>query len=89
MYQLTLTADERRAIDWIGNRYGTGDELYSALCKADWAPDDRDWDDQREITFTIPENVAWTIGEIIDREGCPCFSPDLTEKLTRFASAIV
>src|SRR5262245_37234458 len=31
MYTLSLTADERKAIDWIGNRYAHGYELRRVL----------------------------------------------------------
>jgi hypothetical protein len=69
MYSLTLTADERAAIDWVGYRYSNGDELYNLLWGASkQSPDDADWDDPRDITFSIPESVAWAIAENADNE---------------------
>lgn len=91
-YKLTLTLGERRAIDWVGYRYSHGDKLYSLL----WAdstqtPDDADWDDARDITFSIPEHVAWEIREI--GEECDylwdCFADELSCKLTDFCLSIV
>lgn len=90
MYYLTLTADERKAIDWIGNRYRHGDEFFRLL----WAngkpfPNDADWDDPRSITFTIPENIAWQISEIGEEDNWTCFAPALSAKLNEFCMQIV
>jgi hypothetical protein len=92
MYQLILTAGERKAIDWIGNRYGHGTDLYKLLwSKCNSAPADADWDSKDDITFAIPENVAWQIGEL--GEECEyrwdCFAPELAKKLTDLCMAIV
>jgi hypothetical protein len=88
-YRLTLTAAERSAIDWVGNRYRHGDELYRLLwAESRQSPDDADWDDPRDIEFAIPESVAWTIGEIID-DGLDCFAGDLCHKLYEFRGRIV
>ena len=62
-YVLTLTLSERQAIDWVGYRYSCGDGLYSLL----WGvnshgvesdPPHANWDDDRSITFFVPERVA-------------------------------
>ncbi len=89
MYTLTLTHDERRAIDWIGDRYRHGVELCDLLaeCPATGDGDDM-WNGNDDITYTVPEHVAWQIGDIV-REGLDCFSPALVAKLTAFADAIV
>ena len=55
MYTLTLTADERRAFDWVGDRYNSckfADLLIGCI------PENREWDDDGDITFQIPEHVA-------------------------------
>lgn len=98
-YKLTLTHDERRAIDWVGNRYSHGTELYCALwlgskCQEHEAqPSDGDlnigWDDERELTFIIPEHVAWTIQKIVETDGLACFSPELCHKLHSFCGKVV
>lgn len=89
MYHLTLTYAERRAIDWIGDRYRHGTELYRLLwVESTVTPDDEDWDSPNDITFAIPEHVAWTISEIIS-EGLDCFAPDLVCKLHRLQDRIV
>lgn len=88
-YQLTLTRDERKAIDWIGNRYGHGDDLFHALVVCDNTGGN--WDDPIDITYTIPESVAWTIQDI--GEECDyqwdCFAPELASKLDQFCQKIV
>jgi len=96
MYTLTLTSDDRKAIDWIGNRYRHGDNLRSLL----WSECDQhaiensngnpyhDWDSPQMIQFDIPENVAWQLVEIIG-EGLDCFSDDLCSRLWEFAAQVV
>jgi hypothetical protein len=64
MYSLTLTADERRAFDWVGDRYNSGKVAELLM---DCFPDDREWDDDGAITFQIPEHVAWEIKELAPR----------------------
>lgn len=89
MYELTLTAGERKAIDWIGHRGRHGTELYRLLwVESTQTPDDADWDDPRDITFSIPEHVAWTVSEII-WEGLTNFGPELVRKLQRLQDRIV
>ncbi len=91
MYTLTLTLAERKAIDWVGHRYANGDSLYQALwAESTASPDDADWDDERPITFAIPEHVAWRIAEIHDEEhGWPCFADELCDKLDTLLASIV
>lgn len=91
MYTLTLTRDERKAIDWVGSRYDHGDKLYSVLSAAQWAPDDADWDSMGDITFTMPENVAWRVADIINADdgSLACFADELKAKLWDFAAKIV
>ncbi len=97
MYKLTLTASERRAIDWVGNRYSNGYDLYRLLwIKSEQFPNDADWDLEGEITFSIPENVAWEIARNAKNEdghkgeyNFPCFSAELTRKMRNFCERFV
>ena len=94
MYKLTLTAGERKAIDWIGNRYAHGDDLYDLLivctqtCDAVDNGDDT-WTGPHDITFEIPEVTAWIIKDMVDQNpSLDCFSSTLVDKFHRFSSAI-
>ena len=87
MYRLTLTAGERKAIDWIGNRYSHGHDLYKLLwTHCEPADNTYDWDSDKAITFEVSEDVAWQIAAIA--EECEyrwdCFAPEFAEKLTLF-----
>jgi len=94
MYTLILTSEDRKAIDWIGNRYRHGNELFSVL----WSECDQhatgscsdclNWDSPQPIRFDIPENVAWHIVEII-YEGLDCFSDDLRSRLWEFTDKVI
>jgi hypothetical protein len=88
MYTLTLTADERRAFDWVGDRYNSG-KVASLL--RDCIPEDRQWSDDGDITFTIPEHIVWEINELAEEEeySWACFAPELKGKLNDFCMAIV
>lgn len=88
MYTLTLTLAERKAIDWIGHRYRHGTELYRLLWAQSEQEGEDDWDADADITFHVPESVAWTVAEIID-EGLDCFASDLVVKLWEFRDRIV
>lgn len=88
MYTLTLTANERNAIDWVGGRYPHGDDLRKILWKSN---SDEQWDSSGDVTYQIPEHLAWEIGEM-GRE-CnyiwDCFSIPLAKKLDDFCMEIV
>jgi len=86
VYTLKLTAADRRAIDWIGNRYRHGDELFSLLW-LDCKQGDANWYSDQPSRFDIPEHVAWHIVEII-YEGLECFSDDLRSRLWEFADSV-
>jgi hypothetical protein len=88
MYILTLTADERRAFDWVGDRYNSGKVADLLL---DCMPEDREWGDDDDITLNIPEHVAWEIDELADAEdySWACFSPSLAAKLNDLCQGIV
>lgn len=91
MYTLTLTAEDRQAIDWVGNRYRHGDELFALLwADSEQCLEDADWDSEDDITFQIPEHVAWDIQDIInDEDGLACFAPSLIDKLFLFCEQVV
>jgi len=92
-YSLTLSLDERKAIDWIGNRYAHGQDLYEALMCSDtqMSPDDADWTSPVDIIFTIPEYIAWQINDIGAESNYlwDCFAPAFAGKLTQFCFRIV
>ena len=90
-YTLTLTRDERRAIDWIGNRYWHGSEFRKLLesCVDD---DHNKWSEEADMTFHIQESIAWEISNhILDEDGdqLACFSLDFCKKLYEFCGKIV
>jgi hypothetical protein len=88
VYTLTLKADERRAFDWVGDRYNSGKVADLLL---DCIPEDREWDDDGDITFLIPEHVTWEIRELAEEEdySWACFAPPLADKLNDLCSNIV
>jgi len=88
MYSLTLTPDERRAFDWVGSRYNSGKVADLLL---DCIPEDREWSDDADITFTILEHVAWEIRELGEEEdyAWACFAPALAHKLDDLCWGIV
>lgn len=88
-YTLTLTSGERHAIDWVGNRYGHGNDLCLLLIGC--IRGDEEWGQEGDITFEIPEGTAWAIQEIAeeDNHNWTCFSSDLASKLDRFCDGIV
>jgi hypothetical protein len=85
---LTLTADERRAFDWVGHRYNSGKVADLSM---DCIPEDREWGDDGDITFVITESVVWEIRELAEEEGYSwaCFAPALAAKLNDFCWSIV
>lgn len=92
MYYLTLTAGERKAIDWVGYRYAHGDQLYKVLWGGSVCNhEDADWDDPRELTFAITEAAAWMIKDIGEESHFrwDCFAPELANKLNKFVDELV
>lgn len=89
MYSLKLTASERAAIDWVGGRYATGDQLRSILMGC--LEPDEEWSDGGELIFRLAEHKAWEINELFREEQMlfPCFSAALAGKLQRFSDQIV
>ncbi len=83
MHTLTLTMEERQAIDWVGHRYSNGDDLFDLLQECN----EEEWDIDSDITFTLPSNTLAEIAQNArDEDGdhqfnFPCFSDELTDKL--------
>ena len=78
-YKLTLTKDERDAIDWVGYRYSNGDELRNLLEESkvkvmlpyDVVNEVNEcdiWNTDCILTFDVPENLAWSIKENANQE---------------------
>lgn len=90
MYRLTLTASERSAFDWVGDRYLTGDRFATLLCTCDATESDTDWEGPEDITFLVPEPVAWELRDLAEQEGgFPCYAEELTAKLWAFLDKLV
>jgi hypothetical protein len=88
MYQLILTAEERRAFDWVGDRFNAG-QVASIL--TGHLPEDREWADEGDLTFDLPEHAAWEIQRLAEEEEFlwPCFGGNLRTKLNDFLGQIV
>jgi hypothetical protein len=88
MYHLTLTVDERQAFDWVGDRYNSGNVADLLI---DCLPEGSEWSDESDLTFHIPEHVAWQINELAQEEGYAwaCFAPSLATKLSELCWGIV
>lgn len=89
MYKLTLTKSERAAFDWVGGRYATGADVFDVLCKC--LKDDEEWGQDGDITFHVPEHMAWEIRDLAEREQdlWPCFDGALRSKMQAFCNNIV
>ncbi len=87
MYSLMLTAEERRAFDWVGDRYSAGKVTGLLL---DCIPEDRAWSDDGDIT-PIPEHVEWEIRDLAEEEdfSWACFAPQLVSKVNDLCWSIV
>jgi hypothetical protein len=88
-YSLTLTQDERKAIDWIGGRYTHGDDLKAILLRCVPEEGCPEWEDKGDITFALREGAAWEVSEAIETDNLACFAPELCEKLWDFQEKIV
>lgn len=90
MYKLTLTPNERKAIDWVGYRYGHGYDLSRQLEKGQWNTD-IDWYSDQDIEFNLPEYVAWLIKDIGEEDNFlwTCFSPEFAQKMNDFCDKII
>lgn len=91
MYTLTLTKADRDAFDWVGGRYNAHE--IAGLLESTWDDEDKGWneDNQDDMTFNIPEHIAWEIDELAKEEDYtfPCFASDLRHKMEDFCNSIV
>ncbi len=89
MYKLTLTETERRAFDWVGDRYNAG--KVADLLRGCVPEGEAEWVDGGDITFILPEHVVWQIRDFAEEEGnaWPCFAPNLARKLDELCWSIV
>ncbi len=89
MYTLTLTAEERRAFDWAGDRYAAG--AVADLLRECIPEGQPGWEDDGDISFFLPEHMAWRVRDLAEEEGnaWPCFAPGLVEKLNDLCWGIV
>lgn len=90
MYTLTLTAGERKAIDFVGYRYDHGNELYLLLSTVD-CPEriEHDWDADIDFTFKFQEYEAWEFRDMFYGSPFELFADSLRVKLNNFMDAIV
>jgi hypothetical protein len=90
MYTLMLTKDERKAIDFVGNRYWNGYDLQDLLQDGEVVADG-EWDSDGDVRYAIPENIAWDVVSAweLEEKQCPLFGPDLTVKIVTFLESIV
>lgn len=90
LYQLLLTKDERKAFDWVGERYSSSGYDMAQLIQ-EGIPIESSWDDAGDITFSIPEHVAWEMQELAESEdfGFPCLADSLVSKLWSFFDSLV
>lgn len=87
MYQLTLTTDERAALEWIGGRYDHGQPLIDILLSTKYKGW---WWGMETIEFNIPEHKAWEIKQLIgDKFILDCLSEDLNHKIMKFIENII
>lgn len=81
MTKLTLTLQERNAIDWIGGRYAHGHDLDRLLLHCTQEPDDAEWQENVDITYFLDPIQVYTLRDIIEEDNLACFGPELQTKL--------
>jgi hypothetical protein len=65
MYRLTLDRDDIRALDFIGNRYSIGLDLYNLLINAYITYEDQE-DPDMGFTVELTECEAWQVIEFLN-----------------------
>jgi hypothetical protein len=94
MYKLTLSLEERKAFDFVGYRYATGDDIAELLVSC-IQPDEESemdfWSDNKDVIFIVPEHIAWKIEQLAAEEDYfwPLFSDSLKAKMQQFVDSIV
>jgi hypothetical protein len=90
MYRLTLTRDDRSAMDWIGQRYSHGNALWSKLELSEGVEiSGSEWDQEGDRCYVIPEGVAWDVAELMRQDDMTCIGGALTVTFTKFINAII
>ena len=92
MYFMTLTKDDRQAIDWIGDRYSHGSDLKKILESEEVKTSpDADWESDLDITYHLPEYKAWELKEIVEEGNLDCINlgSNLAQQLTQLILSIV
>jgi len=86
LYTLTLTREERKAIQWIGHRYFHGTELRDLIENLNT----ESWYSEETLTYIIPENTAWLIVDGLESEDVfgTCLSADFRQKLKDFCEGV-
>lgn len=64
MYNLTINREDIRALEFIGNRYSIGDDLYNLLINS-FIIYKNDEDPNEGFTVYLTENEAWEVLEYL------------------------
>ena len=88
-YTLTLTVGDRKAFEFVGDRYGNGIDMINILING--LSNGEEWDDPRTLTFYLMEHEAWQIQSLAEEDDYlfPLFSGNLKEKMWNFIDQIV
>lgn len=90
MYTLTLTAGERKAIDFVGGRYDHGDEMFRMLNRVKCRQyESHNWDDDVDFTFEFEEFEAWDFRDTFDESDFELFADSFRSKLYVFMDSII
>lgn len=92
MYSITLSKEDRQAVDWIGSSYSHGSDLKQILESEEVnAIPDESWDSDLAITYHLPEYKAWELKEIVEEGNLDCINlgSNLAQQLTQLMLAIV
>lgn len=86
-YTLTLTADERAALDWVGGRYAGSSAVRSIVSGVVGDA----WDSPDDVAAEISESQAWEISEAASTDDghWPCLDRELRDKLDDLVDSIV
>lgn len=90
MYTLTLTAGERKAIDFVGFRYEHGEDLrwmLDSLIASDAIA--HLWDEDMDISFEFEEHEAWDFKNTFENCQWDLFAPSLVQKMLNFMDEII
>ena len=88
MYTLTLTHEERKALDFVGHRYEHGDDFIKLLTRAD-VEEMFSWNMPIDITFHIQEYLAWEMKDLLCESQYDLLADPLANKLTNFIESII